>query len=398
VRLLEHQSKRLLGEQGVTFPTGRACTSPQEAFEEAASVGPVAVKALVARGGRGKAGAVRKATSPEEARQAATDILGSDVGGDTVREVLVEQWVEGEELFVSWTYDFDSRAPVLLATREGGVDVEESVGGTGHGLVRLEHDPRRDFFPYEGRRVARERMGLTGRAAMAFGVLAAQLWEAFRQNDAWLVEVNPAILRADGSIVAASAVMELDDAAAARHADWTDFATGKTSTALEAMVEAGDRADPNTSGVRFQQIDEGDLLFLVFGGGAGLTYFDFVHDRGFLPATYVDVSPGRGIDKVRLVFDAAFSLPPKRGVVMTLPHANLAQVDRIAEQFVASYTAHASDWAGVPMVVRLCGPGEERARALLADVPADVFGDEVTIEEAIDSLLDRLAATTGGAR
>jgi succinyl-CoA synthetase beta subunit len=396
MRLLEHHSKALLGEQGVRFPRGRLCRSGDDAADTAATVGPVAVKALVARGGRGKAGGVRFAETSEEARSAAVDILGSDLGGETVDEVLVEEWVTGEEIFVSWTYDFDARSPVLLASRQGGVDIEEEVASSADVLIRHRHDPRREFFPYEGRRIASELMGLSPKASMSFGAFAAQLWNVFSVNDAWLTEVNPAIIGADGSIVAASAVIELDDGAAFRHPSWDAMRPAEESTELEAMVEAADRADPNTSGVRFQQIEGGDLLYLVFGGGSGLTYFDYVYDRGFTPATYVDVSPGRGLDKIRLVFDAAFSLPPTRGVVMTLPHANLAQVDRMAEQFVASYKEHAERWAGVPVVVRMCGPGEDRARTLLSEIPVQVFGDEVTIEQAIDSLLDQLRAAAEG--
>jgi succinyl-CoA synthetase beta subunit len=390
MRVLEDDAKVILARHGVRVPQGRVCSDPESAFLAAAELGPVAVKALVAQGGRGKLGLVKLAKTPEAARDAASDILGRDASGEAVDQLLVEEWISGREIFLAWTYDFDSRGPVLLASAHGGMEVEDDLSKDRGSLVRWDHDPRRDFFPYEGRRLAFEKLGLTGRAASAFGVLASQLWEAFRESDAWLLEVNPAVVLADGTLAAVDAVLELDDNAASRHPEWASLASDHHSTELEAQVEEADRLDPHTGGVRFQEIDGGDVLYLVFGGGAGLAYFDYVREKGFKPATYVDLSPGRGVAKVRRVFDAAFSLPTKRAVIMTLPHANLASVDQIVEQLVESYESVSDKWAGVPVVVRVCGPGEERAYELLKRIPCVAFGDEVTIDEAIDSVLDRL--------
>lgn len=394
MRLLEFQSKDLLRRYGIPCPDGRVCTSPAEAARAAEELGPAAVKAQVPAGRRGLAGGVRLAATPGEAEAAARDLLGGELLGRVVERVLVEQAVEiVEEIFVSWTYDSRSRTPVVLASRQGGVDVEAQVAEGG--AVSVPVDPRRRFEPYQGRELGVD-LGVAPGVLAGFGDLVARLGRVFAEQDAFMVEVNPLAVTADGRLCAVGAAVELDDDSAHRHPDWPEDLLAPRLSEHERAVVAADADDRGTSGVRYQELD-GDVIYLVIGGGSGLTYMDYL-DRvhGLRPANLIDVSPGRGLAKLQVAIRGALSRPGGRGVLFTLPHSNLARVADVFEQFALAFEQVRDTWEPVPIVLRMSGQGDDVARARAAEIPnCTFFGDEVSIEEAIDhfaSLLEPAGA------
>ncbi len=223
-RLLEHHAKQLLQGVGLAVPVGEAAASAAAAVEIAQRLGkPVVIKALVPVGKRGKAGAIRFAENPEEAGSISRELLGASVRNFPVEQVLIEERLDiDQEWYVSITFDKNRKAPVIIASLRGGVDVEElSRSYPGEILVR-EVDPLSDLADYETREIFAE-LGVKGKLLVAAAGVLAKLYRAFQRYDAYLLEVNPLVITREGKVVAAAAVMSIDDSAMYRQAGLADM-------------------------------------------------------------------------------------------------------------------------------------------------------------------------------
>src|ERR671932_772664 len=218
--LLEYQGKQLFSKHGVPVPDGRPATSVPEAVEAAEELGyPVVIKAQVLIGGRGKAGGIKLAHDRHEAEQHAEAIRGMDIRGFTVHELYVERASEiEEEYYAAVVFDRSARAPMVMLSRMGGMDVEEIAARDPNAIVRIHVDPLLGFQDFHARRLAFE-AATAGDVIRPVGALLAHLYETFIEEDAMLVEVNPLIVTADRQVVALDAKVTVDGNALYRHPD-----------------------------------------------------------------------------------------------------------------------------------------------------------------------------------
>jgi len=401
-RLLEHHSLGLLQAAGVAVAAYRAVRTPQAAAEAAAELGgTVVVKALVPAGGRQKAGGVTKVATPGAAAEAAERLLGTRLGHFPVEQVLVQACVDiRDEYFCAVTFDSATRGPVILFSAAGGVDVEDLVRHRPEALVTRAVEPSADLPPFVAREIA-DTAGLTGQRLLDVADAVTRLYKVFRSNDAFLVEVNPLATADDGTVVAPSAVVTLDDQADFRHPEWESMREPASSngwrplTALERRMREIDATDPG-SAIRFNEFADGRIACMMTGGGSGLLVFDHLRRLGETPATTFDITPGRVEEKMYLATKAILSRPGLRGLIAGGNISNFIPIDVKVRGVVRALTELGVDGREFPVVFRYAGPGVETARALSAEVPGIDFYDERTpLEEAVERIVAR-ARESGG--
>src|ERR671939_760100 len=222
--LLEYQGKQLFQKHGVPVPDGRPATSVLEAVEAAEGLGfPVVIKAQVLIGGRGKAGGIKLAKDRAEAEEHANAILGMDIRGFTVHELYVEKASEiDEEYYAAILFDRSARAPMVMLSRMGGMDVEEIADRDPKAIVRLHVDPLLGFHDFHARRLAFD-AGIAADVVRPVGALLSRLYETFVAEDAMLVEVNPLLVTKDREVVALDAKVTIDGNSLYRHTDTAEF-------------------------------------------------------------------------------------------------------------------------------------------------------------------------------
>ncbi len=396
-RLLEDASLALLAKAGVATPAVRVARSAGEAREAAQAVGgggPVVVKALVPAGKRGKAGAVKRADGPAAAAAAAQAMLGGTVQRFQVDAVLVSALVPIErELFASVTFDSQRRGPVVLLSASGGVDIETLVDEAQGALHTRPVDIFRGLRPFEARELG-EAAGLTGRALVSVADALAALYRVFRSTDAQLVEVNPLALTAEEEAVAASAVVSVDDQALWRHPELSgvlapDLSNGwRPLTPLEREIRAIDREDPTTA-IRFNEFEEGDIGFMMTGGGSGLLSFDAILKLGGRPATSFDITPGQVEEKMRRSVAAVLRRPGLKGLIVGGNISNFIPIDIKVRGVVRALAEAGVDTRTFPVVFRFDGPNIEEARRLAASLPGVEFLDGATpLDAAVKRIVE----------
>jgi succinyl-CoA synthetase beta subunit/citryl-CoA synthetase large subunit len=384
-RLLEDAAKHLLATVGLAVPRGAVAATPVAAADVAASLGgPVVVKALVPVGGKGLAGAVRVAATPGAAQAAAAALLGVTVRQFPVERVLVEERVAIErELYAAVVLD---GAAVALASATGGVAVETLAARPG-GLSRQPVDPWRGLAAYQARRLWAEQ-GLSGPALRLAGEALARIGQAFTRYEATLVEVNPLALTADGRAVAVGALMAVDDDALFRQPALTGLAEAgnerawRPLTALERQALAVDAAEPYRGTARYTEFDGGDIACLCGGGGASLLLMDALRRAGGQPANYSEFGGNPSADKVAGLARVALSKPGVRGLFVCQNITSNTQVDLSAEGVLRALAERGLTGGSFPVVMRLAGVGEDRARELCAAAGVEYHADDLTLEQA----------------
>jgi succinyl-CoA synthetase beta subunit/citryl-CoA synthetase large subunit len=395
--LLEHDALALLSQHGIAVAPYRVAATAAEAREAAQALGArVVVKALVPAGGRGKAGAVRRCGSAEEAEAAGGALLGMAVGRFPVERVLVSEALDiAREFFVSVTFDSMRRAPLLLFTAEGGVDVETLLAEAPGKLLQEPVDLLEGLPPYAARALCR-RAGLSGRLLVEMGEALAALYRLFRATDARVVEVNPLALTGDGRLVAASAMVNVDDQALFRHPELGEAADPDRSngwrplTPLEREMRAIDRADPR-SAIRFNEFEDGDVGMMMTGGGSGLLSLDALLGAGGRPATTFDITAGDVEEKMYLATRAVLLRPGLRGLIVGGNISNFIPIDVKVRGVVRAIRELGIDPRRFPVVFRFAGPNVEVARELAASLPGVEFYDEAA---SIEDAVRRIAART----
>jgi succinyl-CoA synthetase beta subunit/citryl-CoA synthetase large subunit len=394
-RLLEDAAKRLLAESGLRVPRGTVVASAAEAAGVAATLGGRAVvKALVPVGRKGRAGAVRLAATPEEAATAARALLGSTILGWPVERVLVEEWVDiAHELYAAVLIDGEA---VALASLDGGVAVEETARRAG-ALRRRAIDPWRGLAAHEARGLWAD-LGLTGPALRAAGEALYRLGLAFSRHEATLIEVNPLALTPSGEAVAVGALMAVDDDALFRHPELAalteagDERAWRPLTDRERAVLAVDAAEPYRGTARYTEFDGGEIACLCGGGGASLLLMDALRRLGGQPANYSEFGGNPSADKVYGLARAALSKPGVRGLFVCQNITSNTQVDLSAEGVLRALAERGLIGGRFPVVVRLAGVGEARARTLCAAAGVEYHADDLTLEEAATRMVEVLRA------
>jgi succinyl-CoA synthetase beta subunit len=355
VKLQEYRSKEILAQYGVPLQAGQTATTPDEAATIARTVGrPVVVKAQVLVGGRGKAGGVKLAATPEEAARHAEAILGMSIKGITVRTVLVAPAADiASEFYLGLILDRAAKAVTIIASAEGGVEIEETARTNPEAVLRLRLHPLIGLQEHNVRRVAFF-LGIPPDLRRAFRQVLRGLHDAFVGTDADLAEINPLAITQDGRLTALDAKIVLDDSGLARHPD------------LEAMRDLNEEEPSETAareaGINFIKLD-GSIGCMVNGAGLAMTTMDLVKLAGGEPANFLDIGGGAKADKVEAAFRIILDDPRVKAILINI-FGGITRGDEVARGIVEARRTLTRD---VPMVVRIVGTNAAEARPILAE-------------------------------
>ena len=394
-RVLEHYAKSLFKEAGISVPRGAACGSLEDVRKTAAEIGgKVVVKALVPVGGRGKFGAVKFAETPDEAADCAKALLGMNVKGWPCELVLVEECVDVQnELYCCITFSSRTKSPVLVVNTKGGVEVESA----GDSVQQLPVDILKGLQGYQARNIW-ERAGLAGKAIRGAGDVLEKMYKIFCKYDVKLLEINPLIETADGKFIAADAVMTVDDEGFKRHAKVAHMAEygvdnfGHPPTEREREMLRIDQLDPYRGTARYVELGEGDIGFMCGGGGGSLVMMDTLVSRGAKAINYSEMGGGPTERKLVGLAKTVLSQPGIKGFLRAGNISSNTRVDFVAQALVTAVQELGIDPKSLPMVVRAAGLNEDEGRKILEDAGILYFGEEFTMQQAADKLLELMAA------
>ncbi len=352
--LFEYQTKQLFRQAGLTVPDGEVAATPMQARELAVQYGPaVAVKAQVLVGGRMKAGGIRIVSSPHEAEQAAQDILGMDIKGHTVHQVLVETGSEiVQEIYLAALVNRDAQRLMLMASAAGGIDIEEVASVTPEKIRRVHLHPLLGLRAYQGLQLAKE-LDLPGMLWPAFVRVSHGLYEAMTTHDADLAEINPLILNARNEFVALDGKMSIDDNALPRQSHLVTPEMEATGNALERRAKA--------AGLNFVHLG-GDVACMGNGAGLAMATMDAIQYFGGRPANFLDIGGGATIEQVTQALEIMTSDPAVKSLLVNVS-GGITRCDEVATGIAAAIEQNHVD---VPFVTRLVGTNEEQAREILA--------------------------------
>jgi succinyl-CoA synthetase beta subunit len=351
----EYQAAEILHRHGLPVNPGKVATTPEEASAIAAEFGTlVVVKAQVHTGGRGKAGGIKLAKSPEEAAEAARAILGMDIRGHIVNKVLVAKGASiASEFYLGVILDRNNRQILVMASAEGGVDIEEVARVSPEKIVKINADPSLGLHPYQARELAFA-LGLPNDKVNGFATIAQNLFTAYVAEDATLAEINPLILTRDGEWLAIDSKMSFDDNALFRHPD--------TETLRDLAEENETELEARRSGISFVKLD-GDIGCIVNGAGLAMATMDAVKLNGGEPANFLDVGGGASADQVAKAFGLVTADPNVRAILINI-FGGITRGDVVANGIREALTRID---VKAPIVVRLSGTNAEEGRAILAE-------------------------------
>ncbi|RMF87787.1 MAG: succinate--CoA ligase [Nitrospinota bacterium] len=363
--------------------------------------GPVMLKALVPTGGRGKAGAVLPADTPDEATRVARTLLGKTLGYFPVTRLLVQRRLAiQEEYFCAFTFDSMSRSPILLFSTRGGVEIETLLQEYPEALLTQPIEPAPELPAFLAREVV-ERAGLSGQRLLEVATLLCRLYRVFRNNDAFLVEINPLVVTTEGTLSVPTAVVVVDTQAAFRHPEWASLLAPLANngwrplTPLERRIREIDAMDAGSS-IRFNEFAEGRIACLITGGGSGLVTFDHFQRLGETPATTFDITPGQVEEKMYLATRAILERPGLAGLIAGGNISNFIPIDVKVRGVVRALRELGIDARRFPVVFRYAGPRVEVARELAATIPGVEFYDEtVSLEQAVERIVARVRGREG---
>ena len=373
----EYQGKEVLRRHGVATPRGFVCRSPDEAADAAGRLGGRSwvVKAQIHAGGRGKGGGVKRAWSPAEVRRHADAMLGMTLRtyqtgpeGRVVRRLLVEEGVEIEKaLYLAMVVERNARRVALMASSEGGVEIEVVAARTPEKIHKLFIDPETGIQAAEADALARA-IGLAGRNVVQARDLMRKLHQAFDASDALLAEINPLALTRDGRLMALDAKLDFDANALYRQPE------------IAAMRDL-DEEDPVETEASMSDLSyiplDGDIGCLVNGAGLAMATMDAIALYGGSPANFLDVGGGANVEKVTAAFQLMLRNPCLKAVLVNI-FGGIMRCDVIAHGIVAAVRETA---LAVPLVVRMKGTNEDLGRTILAQSDLQVIGAD-DIDEA----------------
>jgi succinyl-CoA synthetase beta subunit len=359
----EYQAKALLKEYGVSVLAGQVAYTPEEAETAARALGGPTwvVKAQIHAGGRGKGGGVKLARSVEEVRQLADQMLGMTLvtaqtgpGGRQVRRIYVEDGCEiARELYLAALIDRAEARLALIASTEGGVDIEEVAARTPEKIIKVAIDPAIGFQPFQGRQIAFG-LGLEGKQVGKAVTFMRGLCRTFNELDASLIEINPLVVTAGGDLVALDAKMNFDANALYRQP--------KVVELRDLDEEDPQEIEASRHELNYIKLD-GSIGCMVNGAGLAMATMDIIKLYGGAPANFLDVGGGASKERVTAAFKLLLSDPKVEGVLVNI-FGGIMRCDVIAEGVVA---AAREVNIGVPLVVRLEGTNVDLGKQILRD-------------------------------
>ena len=375
MNLHEYQAKQLFARFGVPVTRGEVASTPAQAAAAADRLGGDlwVVKAQVHAGGRGKAGGVKLARSSEEVREAAASMLGrrlvtkqTGTEGLPINQVFVEAGSQIErELYLSMLVDRARERIAIMASQDGGMDIEEVAAKTPERIVSVDVHPATGLLPYQARKLGFA-LGLDDTQMKAFVPLVQNLYRLFDESDASLLEINPLIVNADGKLLALDAKINIEDNALFRQPDLQAL---RDTTQEDPMERSAAEHDLN-----YVSLD-GDIACMVNGAGLAMATMDLIKLHGGEPANFLDVGGGATPERVAAAFKLILSNPAVKAILVNI-FGGIVRCDDIASGIIQAVQEIG---VTVPVVVRLEGTNVEAGKALLADSGLDITpADDLT--------------------
>src|SRR5438876_6720432 len=359
VKIHEYQAKDILARYGVPIQPGRVAQTPEEAEAIARELGgPVVIKAQVYVGGRGKAGGIQFGDTPELARAADSRVLGMDIKALKVEKVLVVSKIDiKDEYYHCIILDRKTQAPIVMVSKEGGIDIEEVAAKTPEKIIKQSIDMHWGLLPFEARDIL-ARAGLPHQVIGKGGAILTALAKAFIESDASLAEINPLVLTTNGQVQAADAKILLDDNGLFRQKEYASWAESEESNPLEYEAKQ--------EGLTYVKLD-GDIGIIGNGAGLVMTTLDMVARVGGKPANFLDIGGGAKAEVMRKALTFVARDPQVKGIMVNI-FGGITCGEEVAEAVIM---AQAELSKGMPIVVRLSGTGAEEGKAMLKDAGLD---------------------------
>ncbi len=373
MNLHEYQARALLKAAGIPMSDGDVAGSPDEVKTIAARLNrPVVVKAQVHTGGRGKAGGVKLARNPAEAREVASHILGMSIKGLVVQRVLVVPAEDiASESYVGLIMDRETQRPVFMVSAAGGMDIEAVASTTPEKIVRLAVDPRYGLFPHQAMGLALTLYKDFAQARAAAGIMQ-QLYSVFIGNGASLAEINPLITTPSGQVLALDAKLSVDDNELDRRPD--------LAVLRDESAEAPSEVAAREAGLTFIKLD-GDVGCVVNGAGLAMATMDLVKYYGGEPANFLDIGGSSNPEKVVAALRIITSDPAVKSILFNI-FGGITRTDDVASGIVAAMSQFQ---VSLPVVIRLTGTNEEKAFEILKGVGMRALSDmDEAVQQAVE--------------
>ena len=391
MRLLEHESKEILGRYNILIPEGDVVVSAEELKMD----GPVMLKAQIPLGGRGKSGGVIEAASSGEAKDNIEQLLRTPIRGYRAGKILVEEVIDVvREFFMAVTYDTVAKHPLVIFSQEGGVDIE-MLSATQPEKVQKELFTVRGRLPqYRAREIISE-AGISGRMLLELGAILSSLADIFLDYDATVVEINPLALTGDGKLIALDCHLEMDDDALYRHKDQAEklaldnrYEGGRKSTDFERKAAEIDNLDHR--GVAGRMIEFDGLMGLIIGGGgASLTAFDAVKQHGGKPANYCEIGGNPSVLKVKELTKHILTKKGVEKIAVIMNVVSNTRVDLVARGIVKGVLEAGRVPSETVAVFRVPGAWEEEGFKILSKYGVPYCDRSVSIDEAARMAVER---------
>lgn len=351
MKFFEHDAKKLFKKNGINILEGHVAYSPEEAMEIATDMGcPVALKSQVLVGGRGKAGGIKFADDPGEAFEIAGTLLDMDIKGEKVKHLLIEEKANiQEEFFLTVSIDRSFKKPIIMASVEGGVDIEQLAIDHPEKIIKYYVNPLEEFLPYEAREIARK-MGVDSSLISSLGGIIWKLYNVFQKYDAQVAEINPLILTEEG-LIAADAKLEIENDSLFRHKE---------------LAEANSFKPKEFAFVKL----DGDIAVIGNGAGLTLTGMDMIKLNGGNPATFLDIGGGASENTIKKALNLVLNYAPVKVVFLNVL-GGITRADDVAKGVIKALE---SSKRKINIVIRLTGTNEEEGQRILeeAGIPFEI--------------------------
>jgi len=382
MKLHEFQSKEILSEYGIPIPRGKVARTPSQAATAAFDLGgTIVVKAQVHAGGRGNAGGIKVVNTPGAAEEAAASMLGTNLithqtgpEGVPVQNVLIEEGLEvAEELYLGLVIDGSTKGVVVIASKSGGVNIEEVAENDPEKIIQIPIDPVLGLQGFQGRQIAYA-LGLSQKQVRIASTILESLYRVFIDVDASLLEINPLVITTDGELVAADAKINIDDDAVYRHKNIQNMADPSQEDPLEVQARESD--------INYVKLD-GNIGCIVNGAGLAMATMDVSSAAKAAPANFLDIGGGADEEKVAKALTLVLSDPNVKAVLVNL-FGGILRCDIAARGFVMAIERNPE--LERPMVIRMLGTNSEEGREILASSSL-----KVTIVETLDEAAEAIS-------
>jgi len=370
--LYEYQGKQLFAKYGIPVSEGRVAKTPEEARAAAEEIGgQVVVKAQVLTGGRGKAGGIQLANSPDEAEEKAKQVLGLDIRGHVVKTLWIEKASDIEkEYYLSVTFDRGAKKPLFMFTTQGGMEIEEVAATSPDALVRLHVDPLEGFQPWVARRLVYSAGVEDPSEQKQIADIIGKLYRCFVECDAMLTEINPLIVTPDGEVKALDSKFTVDDSSLYRHPDIAELRDTSAADPLEALARE--------KGVTYVKLD-GSVGILGNGAGLSMSTVDVVVVAGGQPANFCDLGGGGNAQGVVDALEVITADRQVKSIFFNI-FGGITRCDEVARGILEALDRMK---ISTPIVVRLDGTNAEEGRQILADAaPANLHVEPTMLDAA----------------